>query len=255
MFPICAHVLKNEKENDKVSLLSLSLKMPDALAGQFVMAWLPGHDEKPMSIAETKPSLQLAIARAGPVSTALANLKKGDEIFIRGPFGKPFMPYGKKWLLVGGGYGFAPLRFLARAGIENKKNVQCILGARSRGLLMKIPAKCKTHICTDDGSCGTKGNVLASLEPLLKKEKFDCIYSCGPEKMMHAVAIACKKRHVRCQLSVERYMKCGFGVCGHCAMGCWLSCIDGPTIDGEEALANPEFGKCYVDKAGRKIKV
>ncbi len=71
---------------------------------------------------------------------------------------------------------------------------------------------------------------------------------------MKAVAECCKKHHVRSQLSVERYMKCGIGVCGHCAMGGWLSCVDGPSIDGEEALANPAFGLYHTDRAGRKIR-
>ena len=64
-----------------------------------------------------------------------------------------------------------------------------------------------------------------------------------------------KKHKVKCQLSVERYMKCGFGICGHCAMGSWLSCIDGPAIRADEALANPEFGKMCRDKAGRGEKL
>ncbi len=256
MFPIRAKVKKTQEENEKVSLLTLDVRMPDARPGQFVMAWLPSFaDEKPMSIAEIKPSLQLAIARAGPCSEKMADLKAGDELFVRGPFGRPYEPHGKRWLLVGGGYGFAPLRFLARLGIESGIQVESVNGARSKALLMKS-APGKNVQTTDDGSAGIKGNVITALEPLLsdKKKKFDCVYSCGPEKMMKAVAECCLKHGVRSQLSVERYMKCGFGVCGHCAMGGWLSCIDGPTIDGKDALANPAFGAYHIDKAGRRIK-
>ncbi len=254
MFPIRAKVKKAQSENSKVSLLTLDISLPDAKPGQFVMAWLPdAGDEKPMSIAEIKPSLQLAIARAGPCSTKMADLAVGEELYVRGPFGKPYGPEGKKWLMVGGGYGFAPLRFMARLGIEAGAQVESINGARSKDLLMKA-APGVNHVTTDDGSAGLRGTVLTALEPLLKEKKFDCVYCCGPEKMMKAVALACQKSGVRSQLSVERYMKCGFGVCGHCAMGGWLSCIDGPTIDGEAALANPEFGAFHSDKAGRKIK-
>lgn len=247
--PIRAKVISTQKENDKVSLLTLDLKM-EAQPGQFVMVWLPGQDEKPMSIAEVKPHLQLSIARAGPASTQMADAKMGDTLFIRGPLGKPYSPTGQRWLLVGGGYGFAPLRFLARLGKEKGVEVESINGARSKSLLM-LPAPGKNHISTDDGSEGTKGNVITLLDPLLASKKYDFVCCCGPEKMMEAVAKCCQKHKTPCQLSVERYMKCGFGVCGHCAMGGWLSCLDGPTLSGDEALANPEFGKVHKDRAGR----
>lgn len=249
---IRAKVAKNEKENVQVSLLTLDISIP-AEPGQFVMAWIPGEDEKPMSVAGASP-LQLAIANVGKASGRLAGMKEGEYIFVRGPYGKGFRQKGKKWLMVGGGYGFAPLRFLAKEGEKSGADVSSIIGARSKDYLM-AKASGKNYITTDDGSAGKKGNVLAELEPLLEKEKFSCIYCCGPEKMMKAVAQAAKKHNVPCQLSVERYMKCGFGVCGHCAMGGWLSCIDGPTIDGEEALKNKEFGNLACDRAGRKTKI
>jgi hypothetical protein len=117
--PMRAKVINSERENDIVTLLTLDLNMPNAKPGQFVMAWVVGMDEKPISIAETKPSLQLAVAAVGPCSKKLAEAKIGETIFVRGPLGKPFSPIGKRWVLVGGGYGFAPLRFLARIGIES----------------------------------------------------------------------------------------------------------------------------------------
>ncbi len=162
--PIKAKVVKTEKENDLVSLITLDIQLPMAMPGQFVMAWVPGMDEKPMSVAEVKPSLQLAIARAGPCSKKLAEAKVGDVMFVRGPLGKPFWPSGKSWLMVGGGYGFAPLRYMARVGLENGCSVQSICGARNSGLLMK-EAPGKNVQTTDDGSRGVKGNVIVALEP------------------------------------------------------------------------------------------
>jgi len=249
---IIAKVEKNEQETAQVSLLTFNISIP-AKPGQFVMAWLPGAEEKPMSIANASP-LQIAIADAGQASKKMAEMKKGETLFIRGPYGKPFSPKGKNWLMVGGGYGFAPLRFLAKEGIKKGANIQSIIGARSKKFLMQ-EAPGKNYFTTDDGSAGEKGNVMAALEPLLKKGKFDCICCCGPEKMMRAVALLAKKMKIPCQLSVERYMKCGFGICGHCAMGGWLSCIDGPTIEGEEALKNPHFGTLACDRAGKHVKL
>ncbi|MDE1798368.1 MAG: dihydroorotate dehydrogenase electron transfer subunit [Candidatus Micrarchaeota archaeon] len=252
--PLRAKVVSNEKENEKVSLLTLDVQM-DAAPGQFVMVWLPGFEEKPMSIAEVKPSLQLAIARAGPASTQMADTKPGQYLFIRGPLGQGYQAKGKRWLLVGGGYGFAPLRFVARLGLERGAHVESINGARTKGLLMR-PGPGPNHVTTDDGSEGMKGTVVTAMSHhfATAKAKWDCVYCCGPEKMMEAVAKACQAAGVPCQLSVERYMKCGFGVCGHCAMDGWLSCWDGPAISGEDALANREFGKAHKDKAGRQIK-
>ncbi|MFH1306864.1 MAG: dihydroorotate dehydrogenase electron transfer subunit [Candidatus Micrarchaeota archaeon] len=255
MLPKKSKIIKIEKENSNTSLLTFDISLKNASPGQFVMVWLPGVDEKPMSIAANKPNLQLSIAKLGAVSTKLAESKANDILYIRGPYGKPFAPLGKRWILVGGGCGFAPLRYLAYYAKENKIYTESIIGARTADLCM-LPAPGKNHITTDDGSKGVKGNVLVALEPLLKKENnWDCVYCCGPEKMMLAVAQMVKKYKIPSQLSVERYMKCGFGICGHCAMGGWLACKDGPTITGEEALANSEFGKCYCDKAGRKKEI
>lgn len=251
MLPVKAKLLKKTKENGRVASLEFDAKM-DAQPGQFVMAWLPGMDEKPMSISEVRPNLQITIANAGPCSKKITECKVGDVLFLRGPFGKGFESKGKRWLLVGGGYGFAPLRFMARKGMDEGKEVEAVLGARSREALL-LAAKCKTHITTDDGSEGVKGNVIVMMDKLLSEKKFDCVYSCGPEKMMKAVAICAKKHGVESQLLIERYMKCGFGVCGHCAMGEFITCVDGPMMKGEDALENPEFGLFHKDRAGRKV--
>jgi len=253
MLPIKTKVLKAECENEKVTRLVLETSLADAQPGQFVMVWVPGVDEKPISIAENKPTLEICVANAGPVSEKISKLKAGDDIYIRGPLGHGFEQKGKKWLMVGGGYGFGPLRFLARVGKDSGKSAEAILGARTKSLLMK-KACCDTCFLTNDGTEGKAGTSVDELEARLsaKGAKYDCVFSCGPERMMEAVAKPCQKHGVPSQLLVERYMKCGFGVCGHCAMGKWLACKDGPMIYGEEALKNPEFGKAHQDRCGCK---
>ena len=249
MLPQVARVTKAEKENSIVTTLTLDIKL-QASPGQFLMLWLPGFDEKPYSVAGVSP-LRISVGARGPFSNRLCQLKKGAKLWVRGPFGRGFELKGSHILLVGGGYGFAPLRFLASEAKKKRIQATAICGARSKGLLMK-PAACKTIFTTDDGSAGIKGNVIAGMQELFKGQKFDTVYTCGPEKMMGAVAREAKKRGAGCQLLLERYMKCGIGVCGHCTCGGRLVCFDGPRF-GYEILGNPEFEKVWRDKTGKKI--
>jgi len=248
-----AKILLSEKENEIVTTLTLDSNVK-AAPGQFVMLWLPGFDEKPYSVAGVSP-LTISVGARGPFSNKLCSMKKGERAWFRGPYGRGFELKGKNILLVGGGYGFAPLRYLAQMAKKKKIRATAICGARNKVLLMK-PAECETIFTTDDGSAGAKGNVLAAMESLVagKKEKFDVVYTCGPEKMMGAVARLAKKSGADCQLLLERYMKCGIGICGHCACGGKLVCFDGPMF-GYEMLDNPEFEKVWRDKAGRKVKM
>jgi dihydroorotate dehydrogenase electron transfer subunit len=251
MLPKLTTILKAEKENDIVTTLTLDMNM-DAQPGQFVMLWLPGFDEKPFSLSCASP-LKISVGARGPFSERLCRMKKGGRLWVRGPYGKGFTLSGRRILLVGGGYGFAPLRFLAEEAAKRKIGATAICGARKKGLLMK-KASCKTLFTTDDGSEGIKGNVIAGMAQVLAKEKFDTVYSCGPEKMMGAVAREAKKRGAGCQLLLERYMKCAIGVCGHCSIGDRLVCWDGPAF-GYEILDNPEFGKIWRDRAGHKVQL
>lgn len=251
--PMRAEINSSKKENSIVTTLSLVLQdqLPSVpYPGQFFMLWLPGFDEKPYSVAAVSP-LSFSIGARGPFSHRLSSLKKGDFVWLRGPYGRGFELKGKKILLVGGGYGFAPLRFLASEAKKAGISATAICGARNASLLMK-PAACKTIYATDDGSEGIKGSALYAAEKLFKKEKFDVVYTCGPERMMGAVARLSKKNGADCQLLLERYMKCGIGVCGHCCCGEKLVCFDGPRF-GLEILDNPEFEKFSRDKCGRKV--
>jgi len=245
-------VAKAEKENDIVTTLTFDIGLPGAQPGQFVMLWLPGMDEKPYGVAGISP-LRISVGARGPFSNKLAAMKKGERVWVRGPYGKGFELKGKRILLVGGGYGFGPLRFLAEAAKKKKISATAICGARNKGLLME-PAVCKTIFTTDDGSQGVKGNVLVAMKELLAKEKFDTVYTCGPERMMSAVAYAAREAGAGCQLLLERYMKCGIGICGHCCIGEKLVCMDGPMF-GLEILENPEFCKVWRTKTGKREQI
>ena len=118
------------------------------------------------------------------------------------------------------------------------------------------------HLTTDDGSCGTKGTVMAVLPELLASGRYDALYVCGPVPMMKAVAEAAEKYGVKCQVSLEKYMACGLGACLSCScsgIGKRLKvCTDGPVFWAEEVgrMVSAKFydGRLAVDIAGLKMQ-
>ncbi|MBU0532914.1 dihydroorotate dehydrogenase electron transfer subunit [Candidatus Micrarchaeota archaeon] len=243
------------EENYRIKTIEIDHSI-EALPGQFLMVWIPGVGERPMSIGNNDP-LTISVANVGKVSGKMHELKEGELISYRGPFGNPFtLPQnGKRILVIGGGYGVVPIYFLAKVAKENGAGVYSVIGGRTeRDIVWEkqlFMVSTETFITTDDGSRGKKGTVLVEAEWLIKEKKIDHVYTCGPEKMMEAVAKLCKEYDVACEVSLERYMKCGVGVCGSCAVDGKLCCQDGPVFTGEEALSISDFGKRKRDATGR----
>lgn len=228
-----------------------------AKPGQFVMAWIPGVNEKPMSVGgDDGKTFSLTVANMGPFSNAFQKLEAGDRIGVRGPYGHAYQLKGKRVAMVGGGFGSAPLRFLAEKAVSKKMHVDFIQGARSndRLILEKDIQKlgCHLHVATNDGSKGKKGLVTDVLLELVKTNHYDGVYACGPELMMQAVGEICLMHDTYCEVSVERYMKCGFGVCGQCDCGGFLTCVEGTVVDYRKIKDNPDFGKIHRDASGQK---
>ena len=228
-----------------------------AQPGQFVMLWLPGVDEKPISIAAPDP-LTVTVARVGPFSDALHQCQVGDVVGWRGPFGRPFRLDGERpALLVGGGYGAAPLYFLASHAVERCISTVVALGARRADDLIFLDRfqrlGVKLSLATEDGSEGIKGLVTDAVAPLLADRP--AIYACGPEGMLVALHALCRERGLPGQLSVERYMKCGFGVCGQCALDDVLVCTDGPVLDLEQLDGKQDWGRFHRNVTGRRLPV
>jgi dihydroorotate dehydrogenase electron transfer subunit len=231
----------------------------DAQPGQFVMLWLPGVDEKPISLAAPDP-LTLTVAKVGPFSNALHECKAGDRLGWRGPFGRPFrLDAACPALLVGGGYGAAPLYFLAAqavaCGMLGKTTVA--LGARRADDLIFVERFRRLGVqlllATEDGSAGIKGYVTEAVVGQLAGRP--TIYACGPEGMLVALYTLCHERGLPGQLSVERYMKCGFGVCGQCALDDILVCTDGPVLDVEQLDGKQDWGRFHRNVTGRRLPV
>jgi dihydroorotate dehydrogenase electron transfer subunit len=212
--------------------IELGLSLPSE-PGQFVMVWVPRLDEKPFCVAGDDP-LTLTIRRVGPLTEALFGLGQGDRLWIRGPLGRGFSVAGRRILAVGGGYGAAPLGFLCRRASRAGVEVVLASGARTAPDLL-VPASARTwaseiHTATEDGSAGFHGRVTELAARLLRQGRFDGIYSCGPNAMLDAVARLAREAGIAAELSFERYMRCGIGVCGSCEHGGSLVCSDGPVF-------------------------
>jgi len=216
--------------------------LDNAEPGQFVMLWLPGVGEKPFSILNNDP-FSIAVTSVGPFSSTLFNLNIGSRVWARGPFGQGFILEGSHHLLVGGGYGAAPLLFLAQQARTLSDEVRVCLGARSAGELMMVEAfrtlGCEVLITTDDGSAGEKGLVTKVVDHALRTSKIDSLYACGPVPMLSALSELAQREKMPAQLSWEANMRCGIGLCGSCELEDevrksagiptgWLTCKDGP---------------------------
>lgn len=239
-------------------------KKISASPGQFVMVWIPGVDEKPFAVSHfSEGGFGITVASVGPFSSKLSGMKAGDKVGVRGPYGTGYnLGKGlKKIILVGGGYGLGPLALLAEQAKKKGIEIIFIAGARTKGKIIfekrleKIGIK--LIITTDDGSYGMKGRTTDVLSDMLEKEKADKVFACGPEQMLKKVVEMCAENKVSGEISIERYMKCGFGLCGHCCVDPLgiRACVEGPVISIGTALQITEFGNYHRLKSGKKEKI
>lgn len=212
----------------------------NAYPGQFVMAWLPRFDEKPFSLVNANP-ITLMVTAVGPFSRLVHELQVGDRLWLRGPFGHGFhRPANHSRLaLIGGGYGVAPLLWLAQNEATKVEQLTAVIGARNAADLLYVDRfeqlasqhKNLTVITTtEDGSAGMTGRVTDALLPLVTKGEIDGIYACGPHGMLAALQAIGERHAIPCQLSWEAYMRCGIGICGACEHEGHVLCLDGPVI-------------------------
>jgi dihydroorotate dehydrogenase electron transfer subunit len=228
-----------EAENYRTVTVVLDGQL-DAYPGQFVMAWLPRFDEKPFSLVNANP-LTLMVTAVGPFSRLIHELQPGDRLWLRGPFGHGYeIPAEQKRLaLVGGGYGVAPLLWLAQSILPQVEHVSAVIGARTADDLLyvnRFEQLARRHnnltvmTTAEDGSAGTQGRVTDVLLPLASAHRLDGIYACGPHGMLAALQAMGEEYHIPCQLSWEAYMRCGIGICGACEHEGRVLCLDGPVL-------------------------
>lgn len=239
-------------------LLSFSAKeiAERAEPGQFVAIAVEGAGtllRRPFSIARVSKqgpfagTVDVVFDAHGPGTEWLTTVDPHDVLDVVGPLGSSFpLPKRKvSCLLVGGGYGTAPMFFLAERLAREGLRVDLIVGAQTQErLLNPIEAKrasATVTFTTEDGSYGERGRVTDVLDDCIERSNAAVVYACGPNPMLRAVSDRCAELGVPVQVAVEEKMACGIGVCFTCVIPMRgkdgqvrmkRSCLDGPVFNG-----------------------
>lgn len=236
------------KENKLVArdtyLMTLECGMAPSVAGQFVMVRINDGQEpflrRPLAILKQEGTvLQILYKLKGKGSVELSRKLSGDSVSILGPLGNGFaMPRdGETAVYIAGGTGLPPVLALA----EQVGRGSLIIGARSAEDLalwdrIRSLSGIEAFAVTEDGTLGRTGLATDVLGDVLSQAKDPCIvYACGPTGMLKAASELARKSGARCQVSLEEYMACGFGVCCACAVktisGNQRVCTEGPVFN------------------------
>lgn len=193
-------------------------------------------------------TLEIVVSPHGLGTQWLAERRRHDPVDIVGPLGRPFaLPKDPvNCVLVGGGYGSAPLFLLAEALRARGCRVDVVIGGASEdrvfGSLEIKRVSSQLTIVTEDGSVGGRGRVTDVLPEVLDASAPAVVYACGPMGMLHAVADLAAERQIYSQCSVEEAMACGIGVCMTCVLPVvgedgvtrmLRSCVEGPVFRGD----------------------
>jgi len=249
-FIVDAEVIENEMIIPTV--FKMVLRAPEIAEivqpGQFVNVYKPQSRlflRRPFSIADAETAdgtITLIYRVIGKGTDEMANMHSSEVLNIEGPLGHGFSTASGRALLVGGGVGIAPLIFLAK---KLDKPLLLIGGKTAEETFWTKflkPYAEQIYITTDDGSVGYKGFTVQLLPDIIKKNKFDRIATCGPMIMMKGVADAAAKSHIACEVSMEKRMACGIGVCLGCTFEGKITgrrfkvCSDGPVFPSKEVF-------------------
>ena len=262
--PIEAEVLEVITETPSIKTIRLKPKEEISFTtGQFIELTIPGVGEAPFT-PSSKPAVKdimdVTVMKVGKVTEKIHQLEKGDIVGLRGPFGQGY-PLGefkdKEILVVGGGCGFAPLRSLMYSLFDMRQEIKKLLFRGGCKTSQELVYKNETEqwakrddldlkLTVDVGDSEWKGHV-GLVTTILDNLDMDCQSGkacvCGPPIMMK---FATKKllemgfKEENLYLSMEKNMSCGIGKCGHCRIGTYYACKDGPvfTYDKIKDFAN-----------------
>lgn len=235
-------------------IFSMWLKFPEdynmaamAVPGQFLSLYSRDGSRllpRPISICEIQGEdrlLRIVYRVAGQGTEEFSGRNVGDVIEVMGPLGNGFSGKSGKSILIGGGIGIPPMLALAKS---LPGEVQVVLGYRDNNLFLKeeFEPYAKVYISTEDGSVGTKGNVIDAI--LAEGLTADDIYACGPMPMLRGVKAYAVEHGIPAQISMEERMACGIGAClgcvckttrkdGHSHVNNTRICKDGPVFDAQ----------------------
>ena len=222
----------------------------EARPGQFISVYSQDGSRllpRPISICEADPDegrLRIVYRISGKGTDEFSKYVSGDPIDIMGPLGNGFPQEGENVFLIGGGIGVPPMLEMAK---QLNCEKQIILGYRDENLFLRdeFEAYGEVFVATEDGSVGTKGNVLDAIRE--QNLTADVIYACGPTPMLRAIKEYAAEKGIKCYISLEEKMACGIGAC----LGCICKtkekghhtnvnntriCKDGPVFDAKEVV-------------------
>ncbi|MBI4721878.1 MAG: tetratricopeptide repeat protein [Candidatus Stahlbacteria bacterium] len=239
-------VIKNEKIAPDVVSLTIKDERIATLSkpGQFVNIRVSNSYfpllRRPISVHSTEnDTFKILFKIIGEGTKILSSYKEGDEIDVIGPLGN-FYAYTEydNILIIAGGIGVAPLYFLATRAKELGSTITTLIGAKTKNEVLcetEFAKVGKVLVTTEDGSYSIKGKVTGLLNPISLPE---IIFACGPEGMLKAVKMYAHSHFIPCQVSLERHLACGMGVCLGCAVarskGYKYVCKDGPVFWTDE---------------------
>ena len=244
-------IVKREEMSDGTVILN-EIEAPriarKAKPGQFVILKATEDGERiPLTMAETDPekgTITVIYMVVGKSTELFKTLQVGDGYQdVIGPLGRPtHLEKVGTVVCVGGGTGVAVLHPITRALKEVGNHVICIIGARSKDLLIledkMRDASHELHVCTDDGSYGHHGFVTDVLKEVLEKEDIKQAVAIGPVPMMKFVSLITKEKNVPTIVSLNPIMVDGTGMCGGCRVSIGgenkFACVDGPEFDGHQ---------------------
>jgi dihydroorotate dehydrogenase electron transfer subunit len=243
--------------------------------GHFVAVAVGGENtamvlRRAFAISAATPSdtfagtVQFVVAEHGPGTRWLVQRKAGELLDVVGPLGTPFPIPSRPVpaVLVGGGYGAAPLIPLAQTLLDRGSAVEFVLGAATAGRLYgELAAKRlvgRVSVTTDDGSAGERGVVTDALPAAVERVGAEVLYGCGPMPMLAAVGAFAAQRGIPARVAVEESMACGIGVCMTCVLPVRgsdgrsrfvRSCVDGPVFDAADVRWG-DVGRLPADLVG-----